>query len=110
MTIDHMKQQRIRSVAGTPLRVVGSVMLVTQMEQEISDTGFLVVENLAINILLGTKFIGENVERNAPGKKLIHPVGSRIAPITLPKNILVAQCIPASGIFGRNPTRAMRLV
>lgn len=71
-----MKPQGLRSAAGTPIRVAGSVKLLTQIGQRVADTGLLVVENLAVDVLLGTVFIDANVESISPGKQLIHPVES----------------------------------
>lgn len=76
-----MKPQGLRSAAGFSLRVVRSVRLVAQIGQQVSETGFLVVENLAVNVLLGTTFIGDNVESISPGKQMVHPI--RSSPVAL---------------------------
>lgn len=74
--INVMKQQRLRSAAGTYLRVVENVRLVTKIGQPVAKTGFLVVENLKMNVLLETIFIGNNVRPITPRKQLIRAVSS----------------------------------
>lgn len=71
-----MKPQELRSADGTHLRSVGSDLLVTQVSQRVAQTGFLFVDNLAVNVLLGTTFIGEDFEAIAPEKRLICSIGS----------------------------------
>lgn len=39
------------------------------------------MENLALYTLLGTAFIGENVETIVPGKQLLRPIGSYLVAI-----------------------------
>lgn len=64
--INRLKPQGLRSAAGTLLRVVGYIRFVTRMGQRITETGFMIVENLAVNVLMGTRFIGDNFETNSP--------------------------------------------
>lgn len=79
--INHMKPQRLRSAAGTILQVAGSVRLETKIGQRVVETGLLVVENLAVDVLLGTAFIDANVELISPGKQLMHPIESGLVAI-----------------------------
>lgn len=56
-------------MAADPLlRVVKSVRLLTQIEQRITEMDFLIVKNLAVHVLLGTKFISDNVKTIFLGK------------------------------------------
>lgn len=71
-----MKSQELQSAACTPLRVVGIVRPVTQMGQQIGETDFPDLKNLAFSVLLSTKFIGENFKTIFLGKRMIRPIES----------------------------------
>lgn len=64
-----MKPKWRRSATSTQLKAVVRVKLATQMGKQIAEIGFLVVENQAVNILLGTKFIGDNVKTIFPRRR-----------------------------------------
>lgn len=61
-SINQMESQELRSAIGTPLKLMESVWLVTQFCLRDTETEFLEVENLAVNVLLGTSVIGHNVD------------------------------------------------
>lgn len=75
-SINQMAPHGLRSAASTPLLVSGNVQLVTQIGQRVADTRFLVVDNLVVNVLLGTAFIGDNADSITPGEQLIRSMGS----------------------------------
>lgn len=77
-----MKPPGLRSAAGTPLQVIGSIRLATQVEQRVTNTNLLVVKNLAVKVPLGRAFIDVNIKSISPGKQLIYPIISSHVPIT----------------------------
>lgn len=72
-----MKPQRPRSAASTFLRVMMSVRLGVRIGLRVVKTGFQVVENLLVNVLLGIAFIEGEFESIVPGLQLIRLIGSR---------------------------------
>lgn len=76
--INDVKPQGLCSASGTPLWAIGIIIirLAMQIEQRVSDAGFLVVENLAVDTLLGTAFVDASVKLIAPGKQTIYTFSS----------------------------------
>lgn len=72
-----MEPPGLFSVGGTSLKVLENVRLVTQIDQWVAETGFIVEKSLAGNELLGTAIIRDNVDSTNPDKQLIHPIRSR---------------------------------
>lgn len=70
-----------RSEADTPLQVTGHIQLVIQLGQKVTRTGYLILENLAVDMLLSTEFIDKNMKCMYPNRGIIvstasSPVGS----------------------------------
>lgn len=76
VAINDVKPQELSSTTSTPLRVIVIVRLVTQIGQQVSDTGLPVVKNLVEHILLGTTFIDADIKSISPGKQIVYPINS----------------------------------
>lgn len=76
IAVSDVKPQGLRTAAGIPLRVIGGIRLTTQTGQRVSNTRLLVIENLAVDILLGTEIIDANVKTIFPKKQIVHLVSS----------------------------------
>lgn len=62
VAISDGKPFEIRFTAKTPLRVIGKFWFATNIEQQVSDTGFLVVKTLGVDMLLRTAYINAFVK------------------------------------------------
>lgn len=72
--INVVKPQGLRPAQSTPLRVIRSIRLATQSGQRVKSTSFLVVENLAVDIILDAAFIDAIVKLISSGKQMIYPI------------------------------------
>lgn len=57
-----MKATCLRSAANTHLEIKGVIRFKVQLRQKIAGEGFLVVHNLATDMILGTEYIDKNIE------------------------------------------------
>lgn len=68
------KWSRFGSVAGTSLKVVERITLLVRSSQQLARIGILRVENLAVDILLGTAFIDESIKSVFPKCDVLVPM------------------------------------
>lgn len=79
--LNFRKLQRLQNTGGTFFIGVGSARLISQIGKRVAETGFLVVQSLAVNVLLGIKFIGDTIKTISPEKQLIRRV--RLSPVAI---------------------------
>lgn len=64
-----MRPNQVQSAADTPPQETGSIQFLIQLELKIAMSGFLVVENLVVDMLLGMAPINTNIKSMYPKRE-----------------------------------------
>lgn len=71
--VEAIKPKCLWSAANSPLQDFGSTRLLIQLGQQVTRTGFLVVENLVVHMFLGTAFNDKYIKRIYPKQGVVVP-------------------------------------
>lgn len=66
--------QGLRSAPSAALQMAGSIRLVKHITQQVNDIGFLVVENLGVDILSGAASIDASIRLFTQDNQKIYPI------------------------------------
>lgn len=80
-----MKAPRLQSVANTQLKDKVVIRLVVQLGKKIAKTRFLIVTSLVINMILGTIYINENIDKINFKKNTLKPTSA--VPVAMKESV-----------------------
>lgn len=79
-----MKPKRLLPAADTLLQASKNIRVLMQLGQQVTRTGFLVVEDLVVDMLLAMAFINNNIKSIYQKQEVVIPTGSGPAALDQP--------------------------